>query len=216
MVVEPVASGSQPFSRDSSRKTECWPEHMWRIGLGLLAVASEPGRGQRVERHALGAGRDQRLADAGPAVHRLERPDVEVLAGVRAGHERELGRLEVEGLDPAGLDQRDDAERLDADCAGSTMRSGSPRPRIRPPSTSTSTMSPRWTLSSIPPRIWRTRIGAGRRAAVRPTVDRVPDGTRADVAPRPAAMGADGRSLVVVTVPRGYCGASPSARATAS
>ena len=40
-----------------------------------------------------------------------------------------------------------------------TSRSGSPSPRISRPSTSTSTMSPRWTLSSIPLRTWRTRIG---------------------------------------------------------
>ena len=80
----------------------------------LLAVAGQARRGQRVERHALGAGRDQRLADAGPPVHRLEGPDMEVLARVRARHQRELGRLEVERVDPAGLDQGHDAERLDA------------------------------------------------------------------------------------------------------
>src|SRR4051794_30905803 len=40
-----------------------------------------------------------------------------------------------------------------------TMRSVSPRPRTTLPVASTSTMSPRWTLSSIPLRIWRTRIG---------------------------------------------------------
>ena len=74
---------------------------------GLLAVAREAGRGQRVERHALGAAREVRLADARPAVDALERPDVEVLARMRAGHDRELGGLEVERLDPAGLDQRD-------------------------------------------------------------------------------------------------------------
>ena len=55
----------------------------------------------------------KRLADAGPAEHALDRADVEVLAGVRAGHDRDLGRLEVERLDAAGLDQGDDAERLD-------------------------------------------------------------------------------------------------------
>ena len=48
-------SGSQPPAGTSSRNTECWPEHMWRTGLGRLAVAGETGRGQRVERHALGA-----------------------------------------------------------------------------------------------------------------------------------------------------------------
>ena len=33
---------------------------------------------------------------------------------MRAGHDRQLGRLEIERLDPARLDQGDDAERLDA------------------------------------------------------------------------------------------------------
>ena len=47
-------------------------------------------------------------------------------------------------------------------------RSGSPSPRIRLPSTSTWTMSPRWTLSSTPPRTWRTRTGPGFRRAGRP------------------------------------------------
>ena len=75
---------------------------------GLLAVAREPGGGQRVERHPLGAAGEQRLADAGPPVEALERPDVEVLARVRAGHDRDLGRLEVERLDAAGLDERDE------------------------------------------------------------------------------------------------------------
>ena len=73
---------------------------------GLLAVARQAGGGQLVERHALGAAGEERLADAGPAVQPLERPDVEVLARVRAGHDRDLGRLEVERLDAAGLDQR--------------------------------------------------------------------------------------------------------------
>ena len=49
---------------------------------------------------------------------RLDRPDVEVLAGVRARHDRDLGRFEVEGLDAAGLDERDHPERLD----GGTQR----------------------------------------------------------------------------------------------
>ena len=40
----------------------------------------------------------------GPPVEALEGSDVEVLARVRAGEDRDLGRFEVEGLDPAGLD----------------------------------------------------------------------------------------------------------------
>ena len=50
---------------------------------------------------------------AGPPEHPLERPDVEVLAGVARGHERDLRRLELELRDAARLDQREDPERLD-------------------------------------------------------------------------------------------------------
>jgi hypothetical protein len=39
---------------------------------------------------------------------------VEILAGVAAGHDRELGLLELEGLDATGLDERGQAEGLDA------------------------------------------------------------------------------------------------------
>ena len=77
-------------------------------------------------------------------------------------------------------------------------RSGSPSPRISAPSTSTSTTSPRWTLSSTPPRIWRTRIGAGRRAglaagwrAARVALER---------AARPLAGAGRVESSVVVTI----------------
>ena len=45
-----------------------------------------------------------------------------------------------------------------------TTRSGSPSWRMTRPAASVSTMSPRWTLSSIPPRSWRARIGAAIRA----------------------------------------------------
>ena len=55
-----------------------------------------------------------------------------------------------------------------------TRRSGSPRTRMRSPAASASTMSPRWTLSSMPLRSWRTRIGVVglRRAAARTGVRR--------------------------------------------
>ena len=91
----------------------CCPEHMWRIGPAFSPSRASPGGGQRIERRALGPAGEERLAHAGAAVDPLERPDVEVLAGMRAGQDRDLGRLEVEGLDPAGLDQRQQAERLD-------------------------------------------------------------------------------------------------------
>ena len=59
-------SASQPWSRDSRIETECWPEHMWRIGPGC-----SPSRARRVAVSASSgmpsiAGRDQRLADARP------------------------------------------------------------------------------------------------------------------------------------------------------
>ena len=96
----------------------CWPEHMWRTG-----PAFSPSRASRAAVSAssgmpLGAAGEQRLADAGPAIEALERPDVEVLARVRARHDRDLGRLEVEGLDAAGLDQREQPERLDRRAQG--------------------------------------------------------------------------------------------------
>ena len=39
---------------------------------------------------------------------------MDVLAGVRAGHDRDLGRRQLERLDPAGLEEREQPERLDA------------------------------------------------------------------------------------------------------
>ena len=80
----------------------------------LLAVAGQARGGQLVEGHPFGAGRDQRLCCAGPAVHALDRPDVEVFAGVGARHDRDLGRFQIEHVHAARLDQGDDAERLDA------------------------------------------------------------------------------------------------------
>ncbi len=87
-------------------------------GARLLAVPREARRGERVERHPLVAACEGHLADAGPAEHALERPNVEILTGMRAGHDRDLGRLEIERLDPAGLDQRHDPERLDGRAQG--------------------------------------------------------------------------------------------------
>ena len=80
---------------------------------GLLAVPRETRGGQGIERHALVATGQGGLRDAGSAEDALQRSDVEVLTRMRAGHDRDLGGLEIEFLDPAGLDQRDDAERLD-------------------------------------------------------------------------------------------------------
>ena len=78
-----------------------------------LAVPGEPRGGQGVQRHPLGAAGQHGLRDADPAVHRLDRPDVEVLAGVARGHHRELLGREVELRAPAGAQQRHQPERLD-------------------------------------------------------------------------------------------------------
>ena len=86
---------------------------------GLLAVAGQP-RARSARRAASPSAPQASSAwlTPGPPEHALERPDVEVLARMRAGHDRDLGRLEVERLDAAGLDQRDQPERLDASSAG--------------------------------------------------------------------------------------------------
>ena len=81
-------------------------------GTGLLAVTGETGSGQRVERSSLGAAAEVRLAHAGASVQALERSDVEILARMRARHDRDLGRFEIELLLPAGLEKGNDAERL--------------------------------------------------------------------------------------------------------
>ena len=85
----------------------------------------------------------------------------------RAGHDRDLGRLEVERLDPARLEEGQQPERLDRRAKGHDPVRVAER-RISRPAASTSTMSPRWTLSSMPLRTWRTRTGRrrgrGRRA----------------------------------------------------
>ena len=52
-----------------------------------------------------------------------------------------------------------------------TIRSGSPSWRMTRPATSTSTMSPRWTLSSMPLRICRARIGGTTRPRAAGRVD---------------------------------------------
>jgi hypothetical protein len=84
---------------------------------------------------------------------------VEVLARVRAGHDRDLCGLEVEGGDAARFDEREQPERLD----GRAQRDQPVRvPELAddPPGRVGSTMSPRWTLSSMPLRSWRATIGA--------------------------------------------------------
>ena len=83
-------------------------------GPRLLAVAGQPCGRQLIERHAFRAAGEVGLAHVRPAEDALQGSDVEVLARVGAGHDRELDGLEVEGLDPAGLDEGRDAERLDA------------------------------------------------------------------------------------------------------
>src|SRR5688572_23080987 len=84
----------------------------------LLAIPRQAGGGQRIEWHPLVATGQQRLAHAGPPEHALDRADVEVLATVRAGHDGELGGLQIELLEAASLDQRYDTERLDGRAQG--------------------------------------------------------------------------------------------------
>ena len=81
---------------------------------GPLAVACESERGEGVEWGAFRAAGEQRLADARAAEDRLERPHVQVLARVRAGHHGELRRREVEFADAVRLQERHERERLDA------------------------------------------------------------------------------------------------------
>ena len=71
---------------------------------GRLALARQAGASQRIGRRALDAALQQRLAEAGSAQHRLDGSDVGVLAGVRGGHDRELGIGQVVRLDAACLD----------------------------------------------------------------------------------------------------------------
>ena len=80
---------------------------------GPLAVARQPSCRQLVQGHALGATGEEPLRDARPPEHGLQRPDVEVLAGMRAAQEGDVGRGQVERLDAAGFEQRHRAERLD-------------------------------------------------------------------------------------------------------
>ena len=96
---------------------------------GPLAVARQPSCRQLVQGHALGAAGEEPLRDARPPEHGLQRPDVEVLAGMRAAQEGDVGRREVERLDAAGFEQRHRAERLDG--APKVSRYGPGRPRTR-------------------------------------------------------------------------------------
>ncbi len=82
-------------------------------GSGLLAIAGEAGSGEGVQRRPIGTAREGGLADPGPAVDGLECPDVDVLAGMRAGEDGDLVGRQLEGLDAACLEQRDRTERLD-------------------------------------------------------------------------------------------------------
>ena len=86
---------------------------MWRIG-----PAFSPSRARRAAVSASSGMPSEPQASSAwltpdAPEDALERPDVEVLARVRAGQDRDLGRLEVERLDAARLDERQRPERLD-------------------------------------------------------------------------------------------------------
>jgi hypothetical protein len=78
----------------------------------LLTVTGQTRRRELVERRTLGAVAEERLAHARSPVDRLQGPDMEILTRVRAGEDGDLGGLEVERGDPAGLDEGKHAERL--------------------------------------------------------------------------------------------------------
>ena len=93
--------------------TECWPEHMWRSGPGrspsrASRAAVRASSGIPSEPHA-----STDCGDPEPPVHRLDRADVDVLAGVAGRHDRQLLAREVELAAAAGPEQGDQAERLD-------------------------------------------------------------------------------------------------------
>ena len=79
---------------------------------GSLAVAGEALRGDRIERHAVSAAREDGLRNARAAEQRGERADVDVLARVRARHQREFLWGQVERGDATRLDQCDECEGL--------------------------------------------------------------------------------------------------------
>ena len=91
----------------------CWPEHMWRTGLGRSPSRARRAAVSDVQRRSLGSAGEHRLRHAHPTVQGLERPDVQVLARVARGHHRELLGREVELRDAAGPQQRHQAEWLD-------------------------------------------------------------------------------------------------------
>ena len=80
---------------------------------GLLAVACQPSGRERVQRCIFRSTSEHALAESGASVDGLEGTDVEVFAGVRARHESQLGRRQVERVDAAGFDKSQKAERLD-------------------------------------------------------------------------------------------------------
>ena len=80
---------------------------------GLLPVARKAGGGEDIERRPFRPAGELGLADAGPPIQALERPDVEVLTGMGAGEDGQFGWLEVERVDAACLDEGDQPERLD-------------------------------------------------------------------------------------------------------
>ena len=80
---------------------------------GRLALARKPRRGDASAGAPSVAAREERLRQTGAAEHRLDRPDVRVLAMVRGGHDRDLLVGQVELLGATRLEQRGDGEWLD-------------------------------------------------------------------------------------------------------
>ena len=78
-----------------------------------LAVPSQPCGREGVEGRAVGAEGQAGLADTGSAEHRLERADVEVFAEWLDAITAISGASSSKLLEPAGLQERDETERLD-------------------------------------------------------------------------------------------------------
>ena len=78
----------------------------------FLAVARKTSGGKGVQRCPQRAAAEHLLRYARPPKDGLQGPHVDVLARMGAGHDRQIGGREVEGLDAAGFHERDQPERL--------------------------------------------------------------------------------------------------------
>ena len=142
----------------------CCPEHMWRTGPAFspsrarrAAVSGSSGAPSEPQARCAWLTPDRRYSPWRVRTWRSS-PECELaMIAISAGSRSNAAMppASISASSPNGLTRR--AERHDA--IGVAELADDP---ARP--TSVSTMSPRWTLSSMPSRRWRARIGA----AVRP------------------------------------------------